>query len=79
MAATTRFPRVRPWARGYAVGQVDAFLTRALGQRLTADAVRHLVAVREIAGQAWLTPDLFRFGASSLLDDLLRRRRALAG
>jgi DivIVA domain-containing protein len=40
VAVTTRFPRVRPWARGYAVGQVDAFLTRSLGKRLTADAVR---------------------------------------
>jgi deoxyribose-phosphate aldolase len=47
------------------------------GIRTARDAVRHLVAVHEIAGPAWLTPDLFRFGASSLLDDLLRRRRAL--
>ena len=47
------------------------------GIRSARDAVRHLVAVHEIAGPAWLTPDLFRFGASSLLDDLLRRRRAL--
>jgi deoxyribose-phosphate aldolase len=30
--------------------------------------------VREVAGPEWLTPALFRFGASSLLDDLLRRR-----
>jgi deoxyribose-phosphate aldolase len=48
------------------------------GIRSAKDAVRHLVAVREVAGPEWLTPDLFRFGASSLLDDLLRRRRALA-
>jgi deoxyribose-phosphate aldolase len=48
------------------------------GIRSAKDAVRHLVAVREVAGPEWLTPDLFRFGASSLLDDLLRRRGALA-
>ena len=49
------------------------------GIRTAKDAVRHLVAVREVAGPEWLTPARFRFGASSLLDDLLRRRRALAG
>ncbi len=46
------------------------------GIRTAKDAVRHLVAVNEVAGPAWLTPDLFRFGASSLLNDLLRQRRA---
>ncbi|SER81619.1 deoxyribose-phosphate aldolase [Actinokineospora terrae] len=45
------------------------------GIRTTKDAIRHLVAVREVAGEAWLTPDLFRFGASSLLNDLLMQRR----
>ena len=40
MARTTRFPRVRPWSRGYAVGQVDAFLAGSLGARLSAEAVR---------------------------------------
>jgi deoxyribose-phosphate aldolase len=47
------------------------------GIRTARDAIRHLVAVHEVAGPEWLTPALFRFGASSLLDDLLRRRRAL--
>jgi deoxyribose-phosphate aldolase len=47
------------------------------GIRAAADAVRHLVGVAEVAGPAWLTPGLFRFGASSLLDALLERRRAL--
>jgi len=46
------------------------------GIRTAKDAIRHLVAVNEVAGPAWLTPDLFRFGASSLLTDLLRQRRA---
>jgi deoxyribose-phosphate aldolase len=47
------------------------------GIRTARDAVRHLVAVNEVAGPEWLDPALFRFGASSLLDDLLRRRRGL--
>jgi deoxyribose-phosphate aldolase len=34
--------------------------------------------VKETLGEEWLTPDLFRFGASSLLDDLLLQRRKLA-
>jgi deoxyribose-phosphate aldolase len=46
------------------------------GIRTAKDAIRHLVAVNEVAGPAWLTPDLFRFGASSLLNDLLRQRRS---
>jgi deoxyribose-phosphate aldolase len=46
------------------------------GIRNTKDAIRYLVAVHEVAGPEWLTPDLFRFGASSLLNDLLMQRRA---
>jgi len=50
------------------------------GIRAAKDAVRHLVAVHEVAGPEWLDPALFRFGASSLLNDLLRQRRTqLAG
>ncbi|HJQ04463.1 MAG TPA: deoxyribose-phosphate aldolase, partial [Nocardioides sp.] len=45
------------------------------GIRNTKDAIRYLVAVNEVAGPEWLTPDLFRFGASSLLNDLLMQRR----
>lgn len=45
------------------------------GIRTTKDAVRYLVAVREVAGQEWLSPALLRFGASSLLNDLLLQRR----
>jgi deoxyribose-phosphate aldolase len=36
------------------------------------------VLVNETAGSAWLSPDLFRFGASSLLNDLLMQRQKLA-
>jgi deoxyribose-phosphate aldolase len=45
------------------------------GIRTTKDAVRYLVAVHEVAGPDWLTPKLFRFGASSLLNDLVMQRR----
>ena len=44
------------------------------GIRTAKDAIRYLVLAREIAGQEWLTPDLFRIGASSLLNDLLMQR-----
>ncbi|WP_121179986.1 deoxyribose-phosphate aldolase [Nocardiopsis sp. Huas11] len=47
------------------------------GIRTTKDAIRQLVLVNEIAGPAWLTPDLFRIGASSLLNDLLMQRTRL--
>ena len=46
------------------------------GIRNTKDAIRYLVAVHEVAGPEWLTNKLFRFGASSLLNDLLMQRRA---
>ncbi|MBV9594029.1 MAG: deoxyribose-phosphate aldolase, partial [Actinobacteria bacterium] len=42
------------------------------------DAVRYLVMVNEVAGPEWLTADRFRFGASSLLNDLLQQRHKLA-
>ena len=44
------------------------------GVRSAKEAIRYLVLVRETAGAAWLTPDLFRIGASSLLNDLLMQR-----
>ena len=45
------------------------------GIRTTKDAIRYLVAVQEITGPGWLSPRLFRIGASSLLGDLLMQRR----
>jgi deoxyribose-phosphate aldolase len=44
------------------------------GIRTAKDAIRYLVLVNEIAGPAWLTPRLFRIGASTLLNDLLMQR-----
>ena len=40
------------------------------GIRNAKDAIRYLVIVNETAPE-WLTPDLWRFGASSLLNDVL--------
>jgi len=44
------------------------------GIRTSKDAIRYLVLVNETVGSTWMTPDLFRFGASSLLNDLLMQR-----
>ncbi|MCW2712834.1 MAG: deoxyribose-phosphate aldolase, partial [Marmoricola sp.] len=44
------------------------------GIRTTKDAIKYLVMVNEVAGQDWLDPDWFRFGASTLLNDLLMQR-----
>lgn len=40
------------------------------GIRTAKEALQYLVMVKETAGDAWLTADLFRFGASSLLGDV---------
>ena len=46
------------------------------GIKNTKDAIRYLVAVQEVAGPEWLAPHWFRFGASSVLNDLVLQRRA---
>lgn len=48
-----------------------AGLKVAGGVRTTKQALTYLVVVKETLGDAWLSPDWFRIGASSLLDDLL--------
>ncbi len=65
---------VRDWqeATGTQVG-----VKPAGGIRTSKDALKYLVMVSEIAGDAWLDPDWFRFGASSLLNDLLLQRQKL--
>lgn len=47
------------------------------GIKTAKDAIKYLVVVKEVAGETWLTPDLFRFGASSLLNDVLMQRQKL--
>ncbi|MDI3423558.1 deoxyribose-phosphate aldolase [Streptomyces luteolus] len=48
------------------------------GIRTSKDAVKFLVLVNETAGSDWLDNHWFRFGASSLLNDLLMQRQKLA-
>ncbi|MDA8792491.1 deoxyribose-phosphate aldolase [Bacteriovoracaceae bacterium] len=43
------------------------------GIRNSKQAIHYLCMVNETLGPDWLTPDLFRFGASSLLNDLLKQ------
>jgi deoxyribose-phosphate aldolase len=48
------------------------------GIRTSKDALKYLVVVSETAGDDWIDPDWFRFGASTLLNDLLLQRQKLA-
>jgi len=48
------------------------------GIRTAKDALKYLVTVSEVAGADWLNPDCFRFGASTLLNDLLMQRKKLS-
>lgn len=48
------------------------------GIRNAKDAIKYLVMVNEVTGPDWLTPDWFRFGASTLLNDILMQRTKLA-
>jgi len=65
---------VRDWHRltGERIG-----VKPAGGIRTSKDAIKYLVTVAETAGEGWLTPALFRFGASSLLNDVLLQRQKL--
>jgi deoxyribose-phosphate aldolase len=47
------------------------------GIRTSKDAIKYLVTVNETCGDDWLSPDWFRFGASSLLNDLLLQRQKM--
>jgi deoxyribose-phosphate aldolase len=60
-------------ATGVAVG-----VKPAGGIRTAKDAIKYLVTVNETAGPEWLHPDRFRFGASTLLNDLLMQRAKMA-
>ncbi|MCX6157133.1 MAG: deoxyribose-phosphate aldolase [Ignavibacteriota bacterium] len=41
------------------------------GMKTTKDALSYLILLNETLGDEWMTPDLFRLGASSVLNDLL--------
>ena len=45
------------------------------GIRTAKQAIQYLCVLHETLGGEWLTPDLFRFGASSLLNDVLLQLR----
>ncbi|RNE62444.1 deoxyribose-phosphate aldolase [Cryobacterium tepidiphilum] len=66
---------VRDWHRltGEKIG-----VKPAGGIRTSKDAIKYLVTVAETVGEEWLVPELFRFGASSLLNDVLLQRQKLA-
>ena len=61
----------------YELSQVRIGVKPAGGIRTTKDAIKQLVLVKEIAGTEWLNPELFRIGASALLNDLLMQRMKL--
>jgi deoxyribose-phosphate aldolase len=54
----------------YATGRLIG-MKPAGGIRTAKQALHYLVIVKETLGDAWLTSDLFRFGASTLLNDVL--------
>jgi len=43
------------------------------GIKTAKQALQYLIAVKETLGDAWLSRKRYRFGASSLLNDLLRQ------
>lgn len=65
---------VRDWHRltGVKIG-----VKPAGGIRTSKDAIKYLVTVAETVGEEWLQPHLFRFGASSLLNDVLLQRQKM--
>ncbi len=65
---------VRDW-REWTGDQVG--VKPAGGIRTSKDAVKFLVTVNEVAGPDWLDPHWFRFGASSLLGDLVLQRQRI--
>ncbi|MBX3098058.1 MAG: deoxyribose-phosphate aldolase [Salinibacterium sp.] len=71
---------VRDWYRltGGASGGQRIGVKPAGGIRSSKDAIKYLVTVAETVGEEWLTPHLFRFGASSLLNDVLLQRQKLS-
>ncbi|MES1169132.1 MAG: deoxyribose-phosphate aldolase, partial [Leifsonia sp.] len=66
---------VRDWHR--ATGEKIG-VKPAGGIRTSKDAIKYLVTVAETVGEEWLQPHLFRYGASSLLNDVLMQRQKLA-
>ena len=71
---TTMLEVIRDW---HAMTGEKIGMKPAGGIKASKDALRYLVAVAETVGEEWLTPDLFRFGASSLLNDVVMQRQKM--
>jgi len=64
---------VGPVAGGQPGGDIGVTVVHPGGIKTAKDAVAYLTLVKEELGRDWLSPELFRFGASSLLGDLERQ------
>uniref|UniRef100_A0A182WYM0 deoxyribose-phosphate aldolase n=1 Tax=Anopheles quadriannulatus TaxID=34691 RepID=A0A182WYM0_ANOQN len=53
-------------------------LKPAGGVRTVRDAIAWMIMIRETLGEEWLKPELFRFGASGLLDDVEKQFYAVS-
>ncbi|XP_041778565.1 deoxyribose-phosphate aldolase [Anopheles merus] len=53
-------------------------LKPAGGVRTVRDAIGWMIMIRETLGEEWLKPELFRFGASGLLDDVEKQFYAVS-
>jgi deoxyribose-phosphate aldolase len=54
---------------------VQVGMKPAGGIRTSKDAIKYLLVLNETLGENWMSPDWFRFGASSLLNDVLMQIR----
>ncbi|CAN5798051.1 deoxyribose-phosphate aldolase [soil metagenome] len=61
----------------WAATGVQIGMKPAGGIRTSKDAIRYLVVLNETLGSRWMSPEWFRFGASSLLNDVLMQIRWL--
>lgn len=61
----------------YMATGVQVGMKPAGGIRTSKEAIRFLVVLNETLGSAWMSPDWFRFGASTLLNDVLMQIRWL--
>ncbi len=52
-------------------GRYRVGLPAGRGIRVAKEAIHYLVVLYETLGPRWMSPDWFRFGASSLLSDVL--------
>jgi deoxyribose-phosphate aldolase len=57
----------------YLATGVEIAMKPAGGIRTAKQAIQFLIAVKETLGDAWLRPERYRFGASALLNDLVRQ------